>query len=95
MAPIGKTEQMEGVLNMNFRVDEVPYYIIATPCRYNSEVQYKVSINGNDEVIFVFDSDLGRYAATGNDGALVPDNVEMTIAEKLNSHSLKIHDNFK
>jgi hypothetical protein len=60
-----KTINMNDRVNINMRVDDVPYSITATPCVYNSEIQYKVSINGNDEVIFVFDPEVGRYVAAG------------------------------
>ena len=84
---------MSDRLNINMRVDDVPYSITATPCTYNSEIQYKVSVNGNDEVIFVFDPAVGRYVAAGNDSVSVPDDVEMEIGNRLNSDSLKIQKN--
>lgn len=73
---------------MILQLDGIPYMIKATPCYYNTELQYKVSINGNDEVMFVFDSDLGRYAAAGNASINVPDDIELAIGARLNSDSL-------
>lgn len=85
---------MSDRLNINVRVDNVPYSVTATPCVYNTEIQYKVSINGNNEVMFVFDPEVGRYVAAGNDSISVPDDVEMEIGNRLNSDSLRTHRNY-
>jgi hypothetical protein len=75
-------------LNMILQLNGVPYMIKATPRHYTTELQYKVAINGNDEVMFAFDSDLGRYAAFGDDSINVPDDIELAIGARLNSDSL-------
>jgi len=77
-----------GTINLALQVDGVPYMIKATPCHYNTQLQYKVSINNNDEVMFVFDTELGRYASVGDASITVPDGVELAIGARLNSDSL-------
>jgi len=80
-------------LNMILQLNGTPYMIKATPCYYNTELQYRVSINGNDEVIFVFDRDLGRYASEGNASVNVPDDIELAIGARLNRDSLNSRTN--
>lgn len=43
--------------------------------------------------MFVFDSDLGRYAAVGNASISVPDDIELAIGARLNSDSLNNQGN--
>ena len=78
---------MENTLDYNFTVDGVPVVVKATPHEFNSEMQYRVSFNGSPEVFFAFDSELGRYAAKGNNALDVPDNVEIEIGNRLNADS--------
>ena len=68
---------------MTLQIDGVPFMIVAEPCYFNSELQYKVSINGGEEIMFVFDTELGRYNATGDASVFVPDVVELAIGEGL------------
>ena len=68
---------------LNLVVDGVPYLVQVTPYEFNTETRFKVSYNGNPELIFIWDSELKRLAAIGDDAATLPDNLENAIAEKL------------
>jgi hypothetical protein len=83
-----KNYVMKSAKNINMQVDGVPYFVKAIPCEYNAETQYQVSVNGSDETLFAFDSELGRYRAAGNAAVSVPDNVEAVIGDRLNGLSL-------
>jgi hypothetical protein len=74
-------------LHLELRVDNVPYVVDADACRYNDGVQYKVKVNDSDETLFVFDSELGRYYAAGDNGGTFPENVERAIGDELNRDS--------
>ena len=65
-------------------LDGVPYSVKATPFDFNTETRYKVSYNGNEH-IFTWDSRLGRLAPIDDDSAVIPDNLEEAIAERLQS----------
>ena len=66
-------------------VDGVPYDVKATPFEFNTETRFRVSYNGGTEHIFTWDSDLGRLRAIDDSAATMPDDVELAIAEKLQS----------
>lgn len=66
-------------------VDGVPYMIKATPFDYNTERRYLVKYNGGDEHVFTWDSSLGRMTAIDDDAGIIPDDLEVAIAERLQS----------
>jgi hypothetical protein len=85
-----RTEEQTRSLNTNERrfnllVDSVPYLVSAKPFRFNGEVRYRVSVNGNSEHVFTWDSSLGQLRAIDDDASTLPDNVEEAISEKLQS----------
>lgn len=69
-------------------VDKVPYQIKAEPFSFNAETRYRVSYNGSDDHIFIYDPSLGRLAAVDDDAGTLPDNLEIAIAERLQSGRL-------
>ena len=73
--------------NFNMLVDSVPYLVHATPFNFNGETRYRVSVNGNSEHIFTWDSELKRLTAIDDDAATLPDNLEVAISDKLQSRS--------
>lgn len=73
--------------NFNMLVDSVPYLVQATPFNFNGETRYRVSVNGNSEHIFTWDSQLKRLIAIDDDAATLPDNLEVAISDKLQSRS--------
>jgi hypothetical protein len=66
-------------------VDSVPYILKVVPFAFNEETRFRVSYNGSTEYIFTWDSSIGRLAAIDDDAASLPYNIEVAIAEKLQS----------
>jgi len=69
----------------NLLVDNVPYFVTAKVYQFNGEKRYSVSINGNEEHIFTWDSDLKRLKAIDDESSTLPDNLEEAISTKLQS----------
>jgi hypothetical protein len=69
-------------------LDGVPYSVTASPFMFNTETRYKVQYNGNEH-IFTWDSSLGRLTSIDDDAGIIPDNLELAIAERL-QYSAKI-----
>lgn len=63
-------------------LDGVPYSFTATPYTYNTETRYKVMYN-DEELIFTWDSGLGRLAPINDESSTLPDGLEEAIAERL------------
>ena len=66
-------------------VDSVPYILKVVPFEFNGEKRFTVSYNGSTDFIFTWDSSIGRLAAIDDDAASLPYNIEVAIAEKLQS----------
>jgi hypothetical protein len=66
-------------------VDDVPVEVTTVPYEFNSETRFRVSYNNSPEVIFTWDSELGRLRAITDEASTMPDAVEVAIAEKLQS----------
>jgi hypothetical protein len=66
-------------------VDGVPYFVNVIPFEFNGETRFKVRYNGSPEIIFTWNSELKRLAPIGDEAATFPDNLEVVIAEKLQS----------
>lgn len=66
-------------------VDDLPLEVTAVPFQYNTETRFKVSYNNSPEVVFTWDSSLGRLAPLGDEAAAMPDSIEVAIAEKIQS----------
>lgn len=62
-----------------------PYSVNVTPFEFNTETRFRVSYNGGEEHIFTWDSSLGRLTAIDDDAATIPDDLELAIAERLQS----------
>ena len=71
--------------NFNLVLSGVPYTVKVSPYAFNEETRYLVSYNGGDEHVFTFDSSIGRLAAIDDDAATIPDDLEVAIAERLQS----------
>ena len=69
---------------MNLVLDGVPYTVKVTPFEFNTETRYNVSYNGN-EFVFAYDTNMGQYASIGEGSESIPDNLEILVAEKLES----------
>ena len=66
-------------------IDGVPYMVKVIPFEFNTETRYRVSYNGGRENIFAWDSDLKSLRAIDDDASLLPGNLEIAIAERLQS----------
>ena len=66
-------------------VDGVPFTVKAQPFDFNTEKRFKVDYDGT-EYIFAYDSNMGRYAAIGDEATNIPDNLESVIAQKLENY---------
>lgn len=64
-------------------VDGVPYEVRATPFQYNDDIRYRVSFNGGQIYVFVYDQELKRFAAIGDGAETIPDSLETAISRKL------------
>ena len=69
----------------NLLVDNVPYIITATPFTFNEEIRYDVRVNGGEEHVFTWDSELKMLRAIDEDAATLPDSLEEAISERLQS----------
>ena len=84
--PVRELEPLRGDgRNFNILVDNVPYMITTVPFIFNGETRYRVSFNGSQEYIFIWDSSLGQLRAINDESSDLPDNLEMAISEKLQS----------
>lgn len=63
----------------------VPYFVKAEPFEFNSEKRFKVRFNESDEHIFTWDSSLGRMAPIDDGAGTIPDDLELEIANRLQS----------
>lgn len=68
-------------------VDGVPYEVRATPFQYNDDIRFRVHYNGGPVFIFVYDQELKRHSAIGDDTGTIPDSLERAISEKLETMS--------
>jgi hypothetical protein len=69
-------------------VDGVPYEVRATPFQFNDDIRYRVSYNGGQIYVFVWDQELKRLAAIGEDAGTIPDSLEAAISQKLEGMAL-------
>jgi hypothetical protein len=67
----------------NLTVDGIPYEIRVRPYDFNGETRFFVSYNGSEDYAFVWDEDLKRPAAIGDNTADIPESLEEAIALKL------------
>lgn len=64
-------------------VDGVPYEVKTIPFKYNNETRYRVSYNGGEENIFVWDTQMRRMRAIDDEASDIPETLEVSIGEKL------------
>jgi hypothetical protein len=69
-------------------VDGVPYEVRATPFQFNDDTRYRVSFNGGQIFVFVYDPELKRFAAIGEGTESIPDSLERAISQKLEAMSI-------
>lgn len=66
-------------------LNKVPYIIKASPYEFNTETRFSVSFNGSEDFIFTYNAAVGRYVAIGDETAILPNDLEVAIAERLYS----------
>jgi hypothetical protein len=71
------------VRTFNLLVDGVPYLVRSVPFFFNDELRFRISINGNSEYVFTWDSELGSLRGIDDNAAILPDGLEEAISEKL------------
>lgn len=71
--------------NFHLLVDSVPYLVHASSFDFNGEMRYRVSVNGNEEHIFTWDSELKRLTAIDDAASTLPDSLEVAISNRLQS----------
>lgn len=64
-------------------LDGSPYEIKAVPFTFNETVRYNVTINGNSEHVFAYDSNVDQFIAIDDESSTIPQNVETAISGKL------------
>lgn len=69
----------------NLVVDDVPYLIKASPFTFNGTSRFYVNINGGDDHIFTWDSELAGLRAIDDNASILPDALEEAISHKLQS----------
>jgi hypothetical protein len=67
----------------NILVDDVPYIIKASPFTFNEETRFYISINGGEDHVFTWDSEVKRLRAIDDSAGELPDAVETAISDKL------------
>jgi hypothetical protein len=68
-----------------FQVDKIPYMVSVIPFHFNNEKRFRVSYNGGEEDIFVWDADLKRLRAIDDDASTLPDSLGLAISNKIES----------
>jgi hypothetical protein len=76
-------------LHLELQVNNMPYIVEAEPCQFNDQTQFNVSANNSDDVLFVFDREVGRYIPAGDTGGTFPEDVATQIGNELNRISMK------
>jgi len=64
-------------------LDGVPYSIAAEPFSFNGEMRYNIRINGGEEHVFTWDSELGALRAIDDGAGVLPVGLEEALSEKL------------
>ena len=71
------------VRTFNLLVDRVPYLIRSVPIFFNDELRFRISVNGNSDHVFTWDSELRSLRGIDDNAAILPDGLEEAISEKL------------
>ena len=69
--------------SFNLLVDEVPYLVKFSPFSFNGETRFYVNVNGSEDHVFTWDSELGRLRAIDDTASTLPESVEEAISHKL------------
>jgi hypothetical protein len=77
------SDKQEKVKNFDLVVDGVPYTIKSIPFHFNSELRFRIILNGTSEHVFTWDSEVGMLRAINDDSSILPAGLEEALSEKL------------
>ena len=66
-------------------VDGMPVIVKSKPYEFNTETRFLGSYNGSEEYVFLWNTELSRLAAIGDQAVDIPVAIENAIASKLQS----------
>jgi hypothetical protein len=64
-------------------IDEIPYEVMVEPFTFNGEQRFYVSVNGGDEHVFTWDSEIRRLTAIDQEGSTLPDALEQELSNRI------------
>jgi len=67
----------------DFEIDSIPYEVTIAPYKFNNETRYRVSYNGGNENIFVWDPEVRRIRAIDDAASILPDDLGLEISRKI------------
>jgi hypothetical protein len=70
-------------MNLNIVVDKVPYLIRVQPFDFNGETRFYISINGGENHVFTWDSELHELRAIDDEASVLPVALEEQISQEL------------
>jgi hypothetical protein len=71
----------------NLMVDSVPYLVKVMPFTFNDEVRFYITVNGGEQHVFTWDSEVRGLRAIDDGAAMIPSALEEEISQKLQSGS--------
>jgi hypothetical protein len=66
-------------------VDNVPYLVKVSPFTFNDETRFYISVNGGEEHVFTWDSELKGLRAIDDSASSLPSRLEEEISGRLQS----------
>ena len=70
-------------MSFNMVVDKVPYLVKVNPFDFNGETRFYVSINGGENHVFAWDSDVHELRAIDDEASVLPVGLEEEISREL------------
>lgn len=67
----------------NLLVDDVPYIVKARSFDFNGETRFYVSVNGNPDHVFTWDSEIRGLRSIDDNASTIPDSLEEAISREL------------
>jgi hypothetical protein len=78
--PVRKEER-----SLDLVVDSVPYLVKVSPFTFNDEVRYYISVNGGEQHVFTWDSEVSGLRAIDDSSSRIPSALEEEISLRLQS----------
>lgn len=70
-------------MTFNLVLDKVPYLVKVTPFVFNGETRFYVSINGGEDHVFTWDSEVRELRAIDDEASVLPVGLEEEISREL------------